>query len=363
MSPADLRRLLYVAQNIGNRTQNAIEAVHSLVAVQTQYAMSLPNAVAVRSRANRKPWWTKAIQPGNGLVKSWTVRYTLHTMTDENYGLLTRAFGERQYARYVHWMKTRRNIDEKEVDRRQKLILDALKEGPQNRKTLHRLIPAFQEMEGTGWGTDVMGLAFRGEICIVSHNGPTTFASREPNLPKCSKEDALDEVLRRYLRAYGAASVHDFDYWTGHLAAQNRPAFRRIREELVEVRCPNQAPFFALRDVFEATMSERFANPSALLAKFDVSLLGHKSKTFFLSDRDKPKVFRIAGQIEAPLLLKGRIRGTWRMKSSANGLEFRLEVWSKPLSGQESAKTEAMAASLAMALGHTTAKIAAIQVV
>ena len=52
--------------------------------------------------------------------------------------------------------------------------------------------------------------------------------------------------------------------------------------------------------------------------------MGHKDKTLFLSDSDKPKVFRPAGQVEATVLSKGVISGTWRTERIGKVLAFKI---------------------------------------
>lgn len=126
-------------------------------------------------------------------------------------------------------------------------------------------------------------------------------------------EPAMDELVRRYLGAYGPASVADAQKWSGLRGLAE--VFRGMRSELMTFRDERGRELFDLpgapRPAAETPVPVRY------LGEFDSVLLGHADRTRIISDADRARVFTINGIIRATVLIDGFVRGTWTIERTA----------------------------------------------
>lgn len=322
-----------------------LEAMNAVFAVQTQYAASLPMALAVRTKGLKAGWHHKAEH--QDVVKSWTLRHTLHAQAAEDHDLFLAAAGKRMFDRYLTWITRNRKISPEKLQGMMEGILEALADGPLTRPEIHDRVPAWKEVESTGWGIDVMGLAYLGKVkLIITDGGPTQFALHECRV-NLSPLEAMSELLRRYLRSYGPATLADFSYWTGVPLALIKPAFEQVREELTEVTV---AGMRGQRWLYQAEVTDDLPKVR-LLAKFDPLTMGHKDKTLFLEEKHRTQIIRIAGQVEAAVLANGKMVGSWRFARKGSRGEITIEPFRATIAKTYHAGIEREARKIGKALG------------
>lgn len=311
LSLDELRWIRLERQGLIEPFEDPMTALSRLVAVQTQYAMSLPVALAARTKRYPKAWDQKALASGEA-VKSWSVRATLHVHDREHHGLALEGIGPLRRRRYAKWMREGYGLSESELEKLEEEMLIALQGGSLDRKTLHERVPALRNLTMTGWGSDVQGLAYLGRICVQTpEKGATRFQLFEPQATGLSETEALAELLPRYLAAYGPATKADYAYWLGSSQKLANEVFATLEDRLVEIKIEG-----AKDPAFDLAAPAPPKKPSGVrfLAKFDPVLLGWKDKSAFVAEKNYPRVYRKAGQIEAVVLSGGRLIGTWRLE-------------------------------------------------
>ena len=315
-------------------------ALERVVAVQTQYAQSLEIALAARSKKRLKGWEMRGLAPEGHLHKSWGLRHTLHTHGPQGWALVHGAVGEIMNARHHRRMREFPEFDAHAIEAR---ILEILAEGPRTRPEIHARIPGLENLHGVGWGRDVAGLAFQGRLKVVGRGAEQRFALANPPLSSGGEGPGvrgLESLLHAYLRAYGPATVKDFSHWTNLPQRDVSPVFAAIRDRLLEID-----------GGFALDMNEAPAPPAAiLLAKFDPLVLGHADKTRWLAPEHYKRVFRIAAQVEAVVLLRGRAAATWRLARKANRATVTIEPF-RALRPPERRAIERAAAKLGASIG------------
>ena len=304
--------LLLRNQGLSEPLPDPDAALERVVAVQTQYAQSLEIALAVRSKKRVKGWETKALAHAGHLHKSWGLRRTLHAHGPSGWALVQGALGARWHARYHErmplWQPGR---DYRFIEDR---ILECLQSGPKTRAELHAMIPELSGLAMAGWGVDVAGAAYRGELRVIGRGAEQRFALAEAPIPP---DDGLVALLRTYLRGYGPATERDFAYWVGLPLRDIAEAFALLRPELDEVPAGY---------VLHGSETNIPSIPRAiLLAKFDPLTMGHADKSRWLDPKDHGRVFRKAAQVEAVVLLKGRAAATWRVARKAKRASVTVE--------------------------------------
>lgn len=346
LTATEARRIQLGQQGLLTPFPDPLDAVRAMVAVQTQYAASLPVAVAARTRRPKPGWDDAALVPGGTLVKSWSVRHTLHAHTREDHALILGAIGDRWYQRHVRWMVNNRGLDVADFEAR---IVEALADGPLSRDDLHARVPGLKEIPGVGWGLDVAGLAFRRRLCVVGRGNTQCFALLEPD----EAPSNLGALFLRYVGAYGPVTLPDFAHWVGMPQQEVRETVVAMRDHVEVVRV-------------EGMPGERFLLPGTavpsgplgvrLLAKFDPLILSHRDKTLLLSEADRPRVFRIAAQVEAPVLSQGVTIATWRLERKAKETLFHVEPF-RELKARERVGIEKEASRMARNLGFPASRV------
>jgi Winged helix DNA-binding domain len=152
-------------------------------------------------------------------------------------------------------------------------------------------------------------------------------------------EEAMAELARRYLGAFGPATEADLARWSGLALRQCRSAMESIGAELEQARVGGQAAW-ALRR--RRTRSPR-GRVVALLPPFDTSLLGHRDRGFLAQPAQWRRIAPGGGILRPVALVDGVAAGTWSMRRSGARLDVRLE----PFTGLDAADREALKAEAA----------------
>jgi hypothetical protein len=114
-------------------------------------------------------------------------------------------------------------------------------------------------------------------------------------------------LVRRYLAAFGPASVVDAQRWAG--LTRLKAAFDVLRPELVTFTGPDGKELFDLpgapRPLGGAPV------PVIMAGDFDNLVLAHDDRTRVLGDVPVKSVVSINGQVAATVLVDGRVAGAW----------------------------------------------------
>jgi len=128
-------------------------------------------------------------------------------------------------------------------------------------------------------------------------------------------DKALDEVVRRHLRAFGPAGPDDVAGWIGWRTPPVRKAFERLGDDLERIEDEHGR---ALYDLPGAPRPDP-ETPAAprLLAAFDSVLLAYaaKRRERILPDRHRDAVYERRNlQIRPSYLVDGLVAGTWSIE-------------------------------------------------
>ena len=306
-----------------------LAAVHAMIAVQAQYAASIPFAIHARCPSAPNGWTEQALLTQRSLIKTWCLRGTLHALAADDLALLTGAFVGYHHSveRVVLKMS---GIDAAAWHAIKQETMQALAPGPLDRSALHAAVPGLRNVPWIGWGEDVKDLAYQGELLMVGSKGARpVFARRDTWLPGLdfrprSTAEAHEELLIRYLHAFAPATLADITHWSGLPNAALRAVIRRSASLFVTVTMNGtERPLIALaedEDVLTGPLPD--VPQVSILPKFDALMLAWIDPSRMLDGRDHAAVFRPAGQIEAIVLLQGEAAATWRVTRAATTAGF-----------------------------------------
>jgi Winged helix DNA-binding domain len=318
----NIRQARLYNQHLCNNSLVSTEAVvRHFGAVQAQdYAASvwsiglrLPNAtlqVVEQSIYDRR------------IVRSWTMRGTIHFAPAEDVGWMVENFAKPRNASFLNGYL-------KKID----LTLPILE---QSRKVLERELVGqcltrpeiYAQLEQAGikkvrdWGLHIIGYwAQEGLLCIAPHRGKqVTIALLDDWIPrqrKLSAEEAHSELAKRYFSSHSPATPQDFAWWSGLPMGKARTALESV-SGLVTVELEGREYWMTPETVSytEQTFSAH------LLSPFDEYTVAYKDRSSALTQEQlRDARYGIFGP---SLLLNGLIVGAW--KRSFKGKTLRLAM-------------------------------------
>lgn len=296
-------RILY-SQHLTAPVQ-PLAVCRDLNGVQAQFLSAALHALAIRSSAPAEP---------GRLVKSWTIRGTVHLFDPDDLPLFLHR-GRDHFLRPIDRMEGDEFIALERKRYFAGVILEALEEGPKLREELRTVCFAKgmtqREAESVfnSWGGLLRHLAETGRIVHT--------VSQEKGFRLCPPFEPMEEgparleLARRYFTHYGPATVRDAAYFFGRPQREIKPLMDRL--PLSRAQVEGQDCFWLGQG--EGDWPEI---PGCLfLAGFDQLMLGYRKQDgLFLPPERLRDIFSLSGIVMAPILLHGRVAGRWRRKGA-----------------------------------------------
>ncbi len=147
---------------------------------------------------------------------------------------------------------------------------------------------------------------------------------------------SLEELVLRYLAAFGPASVMDIQAWSGLTRLSTvteglRPRLRTFRDEQG-------------RELFDLPDAPRpdpeTPAPVRFLPEFDNVLLSHDDRTRVISDEDRKRISTRNGMVPGALLVDGFFHGTWKLQRARGTATLLVEPYRRLSAQDRAAVTE-----------------------
>ena len=300
------------------------------------------------------------------LVRAWGMRGTMFLLPSDELSVFVRG-SARRAAYNLNWAILHAG-SKQDVDK----LLDRVSEILEEPRTRTDLAQMLTESHGYktkskaagGWGdkrkvphvkvgTISLSMGFllhiiraRDVICSGSNQGTEASYVRADkwikNWKDVSQETAERELLVKYLKAHGPATINDFAIWEGLYMKDAKDIWSKEAENIVEVDIEGSKAGTLESDLPELESAKINEPVVRLVPYFDSFLLGHKSHLNIVDEKNRKKVYRSQGWVSPVLLVDGRAQGVWSHVQKKNDLEVKITPFSK-LSNQvtERAKEEA----------------------
>ena len=225
---------------------------------------------ACRRRSCRRPrlqlWTRNHSLPGprsktsygrlRTLVKTSLMRQTLHFVPTDEFAIYIAALRPSRYAQAMRVMD-RCGITREESEAIIPLIMETLSAGPLSRPAIAAAIRPKASKQVRFWMENSWSLVrlpiAEGLICYGRGEGNAiVFIRVDRWLPKLKLErmsatEAQCILLRKYLRAYGPATLHDFAHWAGLPIQEVKPLRALLESELTEIPLGDRKQSLAAR--------------------------------------------------------------------------------------------------------------------
>ena len=171
---------------------------------------------------------------------------------------------------------------------------------------VHYMLPMLQVPPRGTWG--------------ASHQA--TWATVEDWLGKLlDPEPSVEEVILRYLAAFGPATSSDIRTWSGLTGL--RESVARLKPELRTWRDERGRELLDLPDA--PLPDPETPAPPRFLPEFDNILLSHADRTRIISDDDRKRLMTPNAVLPGTFLLDGYVHGTWRIERTRTSARLLLQ--------------------------------------
>ena len=322
---------------------------------QAQIMSAAALSLRARIRGLRPEDVEKALWRERTLAKVWCMRGTVHLVPADDLAVFARGCVGRAN-RDTHWLETH-GYTAALIDRALNALRRAL-DRPRTRKELADIVAktlgvSSHRKAGRGWGAarTAPGITIEGKslplgymIFLASYRGiacagppqgnEATFVRPDVWLPKwrdLSVEEAETQLLRRYLRSYGPATVKDFDAWCRVTITRAKAIWARAAGDLAPVRVDGETKWLLQEDLAALRRANVPRPIVRLLPYFETFLMGHDRRGHLVEPTLHKRVYREAGWVSPGVLVDGRVAGLWEYERKGEVLRMAVDPF-HPLS-------------------------------
>ncbi len=317
----ELSRATLARQLLLERTSlPVVTALERLAALQAQWAPSPYIALWARlADFKRESLWS-AIEKKHTVVRARLMRGTLHLVSARDFYAYAVATQDLQRGAWNR-LQVGRGIEPEAVaklaiafarePRAKEDVVTHLTErlgsfGGPYKWLIWRFVSAHADLvsapPGGHWGyggTDAPYVAARHWI------GPGT---------RPSEEDAIEHLIRRYLGAFGPASLADIAQFAGQAPPRIRPVLQRLAPSLRRFADPDGRELFDLPRAPRPPAETKA--PLRFLPRYDELLIGYEHRDRVIAARHRAAVYAKNALIEAVFLVDGLAAGTWALATT-----------------------------------------------
>jgi hypothetical protein len=305
-----------------------VTAIERLAALQAQWAPSPYLALWSRLQGFKREALWRAIEKTHTVIRARLMRGTLHLVSARDFFAYAVATQDLQRGAWNR-LQVGSGVDPKAVaklaaafarePRMKEDVVAHLSErlgsfGGPYRWLIWRFVSAHADLvsapPGGHWGyggTDAPYVAARHWI------GSGT---RPP------EEDALRLLIRRYLTAFGPASLADIARFAGQVPGRIRPVLERLAPSLRRFSDEQGHILFDLPRAPRPAADTKA--PVRLLPRYDELLIGYEHRDRVIATRHRAAVYSKNAIVEAVVLVDGLAAGTWTLETTKTDAVVRI---------------------------------------
>ncbi|MGW1881499.1 winged helix DNA-binding domain-containing protein [Streptomyces sp. NPDC001970] len=336
LNRATLARQLLLRRDPENRL-SAKAAIEHLVGLQAQNVKPPYYALAARLHGFR-PQELSGLMESREVGRLVTLRSTIHTHTAADC-LALRPFAQaggpdRELRMFL------RRLDGVDIGRLTALSRELLQERPRPVKELREALraqwPDADPLALTTAARCLLPLVQVTPRGLWGRSGQVTLTTAEEWFGRpVEPAPAPDTVVRRYLAAFGPASVKDMQTWSG--LTRLLDAFERLRPELLTFRDENGVELFDLPDAPRPDPDT--PAPPRFLPEYDNLLLSHADRSRVVAEELKVRTWK-GNRSFCVFLVDGFLAGLWQLEETERAAILTVQPFVKLTRAQRTAVAE-----------------------
>ena len=352
-----LQRL--AANGLSRPFPDPLACVRSLAGIQSQFQQWAEISIMNRASSNAEMRDLAALYGSHAIINLWGQRHTLHMYVKEDWNTVSDVYEPElsgknyahsrhpdDFARLMECIREEcaagRTISRTEI---QALVRERTKGGHPEEEYFDYTLIGLCCLRGIFFG-------------LPEKPGIKTFVGRgsihrEPWQEDAARaEEARRDLMLRYFRHYGPATLADFRHWSGLPAGASRRCLEALKERFA-------VHSHAGREYYSCPEPEGVAQSSDvfLLGKFDPLFVSYKHKDWIIPAGLEKQVWRSAGWVEAVVIEGSGAVGTWRHTLKGSKMSLAVSPFAK-IKAATRRKIQARAEALALFWGKTLDSVA-----
>lgn len=313
-----------------------LDVVERIAGLHAQIASSAELTLWARIDDLDKDAVQNALAGSRDLIKTWSMRGTLHLLPAREFAVWQNAQRTRTHYRKPVWFRAF-GVDNDELDTIIASVRKALNNGMLTREQLADKVGK-QAGEHLGeklresWGALLKPAAFEGALAFGPSDGqrvrfvrPDQWLS-QPDLLDGDPAEALDEVLTRYLAASGPSTREELARWWGHQPADAGRVLKRLGDAVQVVDVEGTKTYALTDQLKDLKKAKPPKGHVRLLPAFDQYVItATKQVEHFTPGPVGDRIYRKQGWLSAVVLVDGRMDGIWKHEVKGNAVQVSVE--------------------------------------
>ena len=316
----ELNRATLARQHLLVRASlSPLELIRQLVAIQGQEPDAPYIGLWTRLQAFPRSELMQLLE-AKQVVKSLSIRGTLHLLVTEDY-LRFHPVLQPVGSRHLHLVAAKtEGFDMQHMEGSMRAFL---REQPRTRAQVQQKIGELYPRMGTAHMASSLSmhlaLLHLPQSAAWGATGKRLLTEAETWLGRApvASPEAREELVLRYLAAFGPASVKDMQVWSG--LSKMQEIFERLRSRLCTFRDEQGRELFDLPDAPRPAAD--VPAPVRFLPCFDNLILAHEERCRVVADQYR----WVAIQGMNTFLLDGFVKGTWKTQRSGSAARLLIE--------------------------------------
>jgi winged helix DNA-binding protein len=365
-----LNRRLLASQCLSRRASGpraVVKVAEAVCGINSQDLQESFSSFWARASGFRDSDLTEELRPKGGLVRTWTVRSTMHTIPSKDYWVHVFGGPGRRFQPWFDRTAKKRGIPDRDFrirflyqpfldhikgravtssELKQFMVERLAQHGLRSRMKLQRGWSS-TPTHGPSW-TGMSEMSYLGLLVSAGRKGSeglwmssADYIGPKRNTP--DPEECTVELVRKYIERYGPVTRQDIAYWSFLRKDEVDPALETLKKDLTKEKLNSTQEYFS----FGGNSGEVAEPPGAIiLPEFDSLMMGHKDKSRFLSQNQIKNVFGNFAAVNRTILLDGFVAAIWKRKRNGEGMTVEVNPL-RTLRGKERRSIEEEFASYA----------------
>jgi len=295
-------------QYLARPCQDHLLLAEAACGLQAQYYNNVYYSMIIRCGNKKIDGWDK------NLLKTWTLRGTLHAVPPKDLSL---------YVSFLHGNAyiTKRDLQLDYLNQLADEVMSYIQAGVGSRQELKKIFQRrikdsqIIDLVFSSWGGIFTLLASQGRIVFNSVSG-RDFCAVKSDVQTYSREMALDDLLRRYYKFYGPATVADAAKFLGVAQSLIKQRLKNITG--LKHYFLNSKEYYCLYDL----ITDYEIPQICFLTGFDPLIIGYKDVDLILEEIYLRRIITLTGIIKPAVMVNGKIYGHWSIKKKALYIEL-----------------------------------------